>query len=186
VSDPWEIPRAEHGETDDEIIFTAVGRALSAWTEAEEAIAYLFAFFVEAGKIDAPALRAYSTVFGVKNRIKMVRHAADAWFDDVECCPHKCNPYSALRACEHWADRRNDLAHGAVDLSTDDLPAGWFLFPGYFTKKRPMRGPALFRYNANQINVLAENFGILRERLKKIFDELKEWRELPAARTTWD
>ena len=186
MSNPWDTPRAELGETDDVPLFVAVGRALSAWSDAEEAIAYLFAFFVEAGKIDAPAIRAYSSIIGVRNRIAMVRHAADAWFDDLGCCSSKCNPYSALKDCEGWANRRNDLAHGVVDLSLDDVPAGWFFYPGYFTKKRPFFGPSSFRYNAAQIERFAEDFSDLRERLKKVFDELREWRASPSSTTTWE
>lgn len=158
-------------------IYLAVGRALSAWCEAEEAIAYLFSTVVEAGIIDAPVNRAYSSISGVRDRIRMVREAADAWFMFLGSCPRSDNPFKILTACEKWSERRNEIAHGGVDRDLELVSNQWFLYPGYFTTKRPFRTGADFRYTASQIDKIAEGFGSLYEDISSLAVRLREWRK---------
>src|SRR5262245_56154018 len=89
---PW----PDAGEEDYEPIYRAVGHALSAWAEVEECISYLFVFFVGKGTTNSPAVRAYTSIDGVKNRIVMVRQAAEAWFEQFATCPGKDETIRAL------------------------------------------------------------------------------------------
>jgi hypothetical protein len=168
-------PSVGDGTQDD--IYPAVGRALTAWCETEEAIAYLFSTVVEAGIIGAPVNRAYSSISGVRNRIRMVREAADAWFAQLGGCPKSDDLFRILTICEKWSERRNEIAHGGVDLDVDMTSNSWFLYPGYFTTKRQFGTRAEFRYTASQIDKIAEGFGALHEDLSALATELREWRK---------
>jgi hypothetical protein len=90
----------------------------------------------------------------------MVRAVAEAWFERKELYPLKDEQVKILAACDGWADRRNDLAHGGVDDTPHE--GNYFLYPPLYTKKRPSEedSPA-YRYNAAQIEEIAQAFGKL-------------------------
>lgn len=182
MPNPWDKPPwPDTGENGPEPIYLAVGRALSRWADVEEEISELFVFFVGPAANDSPAVRAYISIDGVRNRIEMVRHAADAWFDKFPNCGLKLQTTNALNACHEWASRRNEIAHGIADLPVDTFGATWFLYPGYFTKKRRThRNNADFRYNAEQIHALAAGFESLEVMLRGLSQSLEDWREVTA------
>lgn len=177
MPNPWDRPPwPAKGEEEPEPIYLAVGRALSAWAEVEECISYLFVFFVGKRITNSPAVRAYTSIDGVKNRIEMVRQAAEAWFEQFESCPGKDNTLEVLNACQGWSSRRNEIAHGNADLPVDTPEATWFLYPGYLTRKRRTeRNDADFRYNAAQIEQIANGFESLEITIHTLGTALGDW-----------
>lgn len=177
MPNPWDRPPwPTTGEEQCEPIYLAVGRALSAWAEVEESISYLFVFFVGQGTTNSPAVRAYTSIDGVKNRIEMVRQAAEAWFEQFDTCPGKVETLEVLNACQGWSSRRNEIAHGNADLPVDTPGATWFLYPGYLTRKRrTSRNDADFRYNAAQIEQIAKGFESLEITINALGEGLDDW-----------
>jgi hypothetical protein len=177
MAHPWDRPLwPDKGEDECEPIYLAVGHALSQWADLEECISDLFVFFVGRGEVESPAVRAYTSIDGVRNRIAMVRSAADAWFERFPECALKENTLEALKICQEWSSRRNEIAHGTTDLPVDTPGATWFLYPGYLTKRRrTSRNNAEFRYNACQIEKMAEGFENTERKLWELIRSLREW-----------
>jgi hypothetical protein len=77
---PWEIrDPSPLGDSDENQIFNAVGRALTEWEEVENACARLFALIVSANQrrtYHAPAVRAYGCIASVPTKCEMLRLAA--------------------------------------------------------------------------------------------------------------
>jgi hypothetical protein len=155
----------------------AVGHALSQWADLEECISDLFVFFVGQEEAESAAVRAYTSIDGVRNRIAMVRSAADVWFERFPDCSLKESTFDALMICQEWSSRRNEIAHGTTDLPVDTPGATWFLYPGYLTKKRrTSRNKAEFRYNADQIEKMADGFEKAEIKLWELIESLRAWR----------
>lgn len=155
---PWDAfppPNLFEGEADENAIYTAVGEALSSWERLEGVVSQVFATVVSAGLDDAtalPALRAYGAVTGSFSRNEMVKAAANA------ALSHQPEVLSNLKGSldemNHFASRRNEIAHGvaariramkgggaiteAVRISKL-LDTTWYLVPAlYNTKKKPL------------------------------------------------
>ncbi len=127
MPNPWDRPRwPDKGDKTCAAIFQAVGRALSSWSDVEQEISDLFVFFVGPGAVDSPATRAYSSIDGARNRIKMVRHAANAWFERFRGCPFENETLNLLKACDGWSSRRNDIAHDRIDSADRSLWLEYF------------------------------------------------------------
>jgi hypothetical protein len=178
MPNPWDRPSWPHeGEDECEPIYLAVGHALSQWADVEECISDLFVFFVGQEEAESPAVRAYTSIEGVRNRIAMVRSAADAWFERFPDCSLKGSTFDALRVCQEWSSRRNEIAHGITDLPVDTPGATWFLYPGYLTKRRrTSRNNAEFRYNADQIEKMADGFVEIERQLWELIESLRALR----------
>jgi hypothetical protein len=68
------------------------------------------------------------------------------------------------------------IAHGTADLPVDTRDATWFLYPGYLTKRRRTdRNIAEFRYNADQIEKMADGFEETEIKLWKLIESVREW-----------
>jgi hypothetical protein len=179
MPNPWDRPPwPDRGEEECEPIYLAVGHALSQWADLEECISDLFVFFVgQEEETESPAVRAYTSIDGVRNRIAMVRSAADAWFERFPDCAFRENTFDALRICQEWSSRRNEIAHGTTDLPVGTPGATWFLYPGYLTKRRKTsRNKAEFRYNADQIEKMADGFEKMEVKLWELVLSLRAWR----------
>jgi hypothetical protein len=178
MPNPWDRPTwPDQGEDECQPIYLAVGRALSQWADLEECISDLFVFLVGQEEADSPAVRAYTSIDGARNRIAMVRSAAEAWFERCPHCPLKDNVFEILRVCQEWSARRNEIAHGSTDLPVDTPDATWFLYPGYLTKRRKAsRNKAEFRYNADQVERMADGFERVEIKLWELIESLRAWR----------
>jgi hypothetical protein len=62
-----------------------------------------------------------------------------------------------------FADRRNDFAHGSVELLFDaEKRIGFYLMPGlYVSRKYPTGEPPRYAFTAEQVEQLASQFGDL-------------------------
>src|SRR5262249_32212641 len=116
MPNPWDRPPwPDLGSNEPEPIYSAVGHALSQCADLEECISDLFVFFIGREEAVSPAVRAYTSIDGVRNRSGMVRNAADAWFERFPNCPFKPTPLDALRICQEGSSRRNERARGTPD-----------------------------------------------------------------------
>ena len=107
----------------------------------------------------------------------MVRSAAEAWFERFPNRSLKAHILDALRHCQEWSARRNEIAHGTTDLPVATIGATWFLYPGIpHEKRRTTRNDAEFRYNADQIEEMAEGFKNMEVELSELVGSLRAWR----------
>jgi hypothetical protein len=176
---PWDVPEWQPiGDANIDTIYMAVGKTLSSWELAEEAVARLFGIFTSSTHQYpemAPAIRAYGSVVSSKGRADMVLAAGKSFFyryTGANACPieHKFSPL--INEFSNWGARRNDVAHGKAEHT----PGGYYLFPGlYNTKKQPLGEAPAYFYTADQI----ANFGIafedLYDRLSDYATELDGW-----------
>jgi hypothetical protein len=167
----WSVlPRQKVGARTEEELYFAVGFALSAWELVEEGLAELFALFIaasEAGPASSghePAIRAYASVISFKSRQGMVGAAADAYFHKAgKDEPLKSQIGSLIDEIGGHAERRNDIAHGRVQLSPGE---GFYLFPGlYNIRRRPIGQPLAYAYDASQVHFYGEGFRLLSQKL---------------------
>lgn len=184
---PNERPWAEHGNATADEIFVVVGKALSRWEMVEHAVASLFTV-VTVGNYHAPTdpmLRAYAAVLGSNNRIQMVEAALQSWLLSWPQCPLGPNAIDILKRCKAWAGRRNDVAHGLVDLLLDDTR--WYLFPSLYAGKgrkliaNPQGKPLIrpdYRYNAKIVDAFSDEFLALFNELNQITSALATWYQI--------
>ncbi len=64
--------------------------------------------------------------------------------------------------CRNFAGKRNNIAHGVVELQFSDPPTlklGYWLGPSlYATKKHPLKGPSAYAYTSAEINYFIQEF----------------------------
>jgi hypothetical protein len=110
-----------------------------------------------------PADRAYGSVLGSAARLTMIEEAAKAHFQWYQ------NPVLEKRLkdligteCRNFASKRNNIAHGIVDIRFSDPPKlklGHWLVPSYYaTKKYPLKGPNAYAYTSSEINYFLQEF----------------------------
>jgi hypothetical protein len=164
---------AAKGDETAEPLFAAVGRALSNWEHTENQLANLFTVLVGA-KVTrdrpSPAVRAYGTVVSFKGRIAMLEGAAKAYFLSHPDLGHSGQWSELGKQLEGFAERRNDIAHGSVELLFDlgvERHLGFFLMPGlYVSKKYPTDEPPKYQLVAEQVMVFAQCFSDLADSVR--------------------
>jgi hypothetical protein len=176
MKNPWDhIPPATRGDRTATPIFTAVGQIMSAWEFIEFDLSEMFEIFTggrASSKGMSPALRAYGTIINFRSRKEMLSAAAKVFF--------KANPRtrlerpfkSALKKCNGWADRRNEVAHGIV-LKLSGAK-GYLLYPSpYNSRKYPIDQPkAIFQYRASQIRKFTTALAKLRRQTRNLVTRL--------------
>ena len=64
--------------------------------------------------------------------------------------------------CRNFASKRNNIAHGIVDLRFSDAPKfkiGWWLVTSlYASKKNPLKGPNAYAYTSAEIFYFIKEF----------------------------
>jgi hypothetical protein len=119
MASPWDIrPPSKIGESDDSMIFDAVGRALTEWEGVENTCAQLFAILVSANQRQAylaPAVRAYGSIVSVQSKKTMLREAATSYFARRKAKSHfQKQIIDLLEEYFLASNRRNEIAHGSV------------------------------------------------------------------------
>lgn len=180
MPNPWDIPPATKvGNVNPDEIYVEVGKALSKWEMLEDALAWMFSELVGAPSNayphdfdPTPAERAYGSIVGFRSRLNMIEAAAAGYFhvrSNTSKPDEKAKITTLERQTKHllkqvsgWSDRRNDVAHGVVVLSTDSRMANDYVLipPGYNSKKY---GPQItsdpaYTYNAAQITEFRNQF----------------------------
>lgn len=148
---PWDVrPQSDMGDRDSEVLFAAIGQALTEWENVESSLAELFAVFVSArGKSTfwKPAILAYGTIISFKSRCDMLRAAGEAYFSTRKHFQGKARNFKELvDRAGNYAARRNEIAHGQVSAVTlfyprkPPRPGGYHLFPSIFNPKKFKKG----------------------------------------------
>jgi len=143
----WEKPASlKTGDVSEDVLFTAVGKALTAWEYVEERCASLFALFVESRS--HAAARSYGCIRSTSSKMEVLGFASVEFFFSHEVTPADSGPCKRIhRHVSDGATRRNEIAHGMVCRFAK--PPGhtqYFLMPGrYNTPKieppRPLPKP---------------------------------------------
>jgi hypothetical protein len=163
---PWDVPpKPSHGDSHEDAISLAVGRALTSWEFAEEQLAEIFAIFVNADMSDverAPAVRAYGSVITARGRADMLEAAGEAYFYNAPNSEIEAHLADILRTYRGYAGRRNDIAHGRIGQNSQHPARGWYLYPGlYNSNKYPIGEPPKYLYSSVEIKEIKGGFEAL-------------------------
>lgn len=116
----WGRPPSKlRGDSEPDIIFTAVGHALSSWEYVEEEIASLFMMFTQCqpGTTYDVVRRAFGATEFSSGRKKALDAAAEIYFahepDEIRRCYNRLADHISFAS-----NRRNDIAHGKVSILT--------------------------------------------------------------------
>jgi len=167
---PWDDrPHPKRGDKKADTTYAAIGRALTQWEYLEAKLAELFSQLV-GGEWPSgdevpyhPADRAYGSVLGSAARLTMIEEAANGhfqWYPNpaLEKRLHKL----IGTECRQFAGKRNNIAHGIVDMRFSDPPKlklGYWLVPSYYaTKKHPLKGPSSYAYASAEITYFLREF----------------------------
>jgi hypothetical protein len=205
TTNPWDVRRAETAEKDPDALYLSIGRALSAWERMEQRFAGLFSFFCGGSMDVLTAIRAYGSVITFRGRADMLRSAAEAYFHPTPVHKFKDTFTELLNRACNLSPRRNEIAHGCVEVAFyESLPPEslgptqrlnhflsaqrWLLFPAeYATNKHELTPPeagkvAMVRrkygYSSVEIDHYRQQFDGLRQDVwKMIMDWAKEYPE---------
>jgi len=182
----WDVPAPqEHGDLDEEVLFTEIGRALTEWEQVEGACAELFAVLVSAPKKAshrAPAIRAWGAVTGFNARCEMLKVAAAAYFRTrkQKRLAFENRFKLLITECLGFAGRRNEIAHGRVSIvyyykRTQGRKIGHFLLPSiYNPKKYNIKQSAAYVYTSKDVIHFRQEFTKLQWKLdafRKLLNE---------------
>ena len=135
----------DRGSNNEDIIFMGVGRALSAWERFEWQLAIVFGLLVSRDGDPLAARRAYGSVVSFRGRTDMVLAASRAAFwQEPGAEIHKELENHIIEA-GRFSARRNEIAHGVVDMYDRGIPPFIGGHPGFAL------GPA--RYATNKIKI---------------------------------
>lgn len=187
---PWDRPEGSRmpnrqGDREDTPIFTALGKAVSAWEGVNAAIASLF-HALHAG--DEQEVEAFGDVLKVHERAKALRKECaiflDADFGDRrdQAARLKKSMKQVTGAYCEWAARRNELAHGYVtearspDYSDEEQPiiTVYALLPSHARLGSWSHAEPEFNYLAAEIEVFARQFQELDARIEKVATAVAE------------
>lgn len=168
----WTLPRLRSGDADSDLLYVAVGRALSQWEELETGLSELFATFVESRSI--AAARAYGTVASAQGRFDLLDAAAEVYFaaragrDDYR---------QIIKVLRLASPCRNNIAHGVVrEYAAHGVDGGgsYLVSPEYNSRRNEafaeIEADSLdpfdftrhkYAYIAEQINELCARFSLL-------------------------
>lgn len=152
------LPKDAQGESDPEVLYASVGRALSNWEFLQFSLAFLFTACSGAA-FPYPIMRAFGQSMLVTAKLDMIQYAADASLVREKALLERVkNLVSSIRG---YNDRRNDIAHGVVQIFA---PSAYYLLPTAGTsRKYPVYDGVEFPlpaycWNATQINRYAKAF----------------------------
>ena len=147
---PW----PKMGDPTVEIIYEAVGRALSSWEIYEGLQSVLFSAFVTPNFQTKAAMRAYSAVRTFEGRNEMLRAASQAYFHEQPEVELQDEFKSILSTAASFSPRRNEITHASVNTFTSEdgsITPTFALYPAY----------ASFRcHSACNIDPLSRGIGV--------------------------
>jgi hypothetical protein len=184
---PWHRPEGSkmpnrQGDRDETPIYTALGKAVSAWEGVNAAISQLFYAFNLSDRVEA-----FGGLHKVHDRAKELRQEIDRFLDadfgekHDEAAKLKKSMKKALGAYVEWASRRNELAHGYVtqasspDYKDENQPVitVYALLPSHARLERWRNAEPEFNYLASEIDMFAYRFRELDSRIERIADAVK-------------
>lgn len=194
MQNPWDaLPKDLKGDGNINVLYSAVGRALSEWENLEAKLGRVFAHLCGSHS-EAPE-RAYGVIASSTGRIDILREA-------FNCHParRRTDLEGFLKFTElvrKFGGRRNEIAHGmAIHLTTDRGEQGHFLCPAsYNSRKQMSRADILeslksdpefashssewaigkYAYTSRQILSYAKHFELLGDRAMEFLGALWGW-----------
>jgi hypothetical protein len=173
---PWPVC----GDSDQDKLYAAVGRALTEWERHEAALSTLFSVFV-GDPMSAPARRAYGAVRTFEGRADMLRASAEAFFLGYGL-PLRDLQESfevLLKDSVQASPRRNDIAHGAVSeyrrnpLDRTTRTKSYALHPPFATfKGRNVEGVPEYCYTSVEIDFYQGEFCRLQKKAFSLTPEI--------------
>ena len=115
MAEPWAVRESsDQGDENEEVLFAAIGRAISKWEELEEDLADLFSLLVGSKELvhdpSNPASRVYGKVPNFSALAEMLDAAAEAFFEN-NYAPALAKEFKdVLKSCRGFAARRNEIA----------------------------------------------------------------------------
>ena len=200
----WERPVPQkQGDANAELLFSAVGRALTSWETVEKALALICLTFSETS--DDKSANAVRQIFGSiessAGRRSALYKLFEVYFSKYQDDPPIKTPFNQLMDAVSSASKlRDDIAHGIVtnlcdvDESGQAVDIGCFLVPSSYNtgRNRPwivtkdreslvfnlyLRGK--YRYTASNVLDITTNFNILRDRAAEYAFALKKVDGIP-------
>lgn len=117
---PWDVPPPPgKGDDDPEVLYAAVGRALSNWSALENTLGSIFSMLVTPSEGEI-ASRAFGSILTFRGKKEMIEAAAEAFFFTYPDTDGKVEPYlkDLLTETHKFSNRRNEIAHGIVQQNT--------------------------------------------------------------------
>lgn len=132
-NNPWDaLPRPQTGTPDLDVLYAAVGRALSQWEVLESNLARIFQLLCNASEAAAVAYGAVSSFTG---RCDMLEAAFRCYSGKKKFARLP----KLLGEIKKFSARRNDIAHGvAIESTRNKVAEGYLLVPSFYnSRKRP-------------------------------------------------
>lgn len=184
---PWDRPSGSfapnrQGDRSDRQIYTALGRALSAWegvNAAVSSLAHALHRHLPEREFDL-AINTLNNLFKTHERARFLREAGRSFLsgDFGDHHPAAANFKKALNkemgAYIEWVARRNELAHGYVtevmspDYGAPDQPITTFyaLLPSHARADRWFHAEPEWNYLADEVETFAKRFKELDDRIE--------------------
>lgn len=184
----WDVRSpSKTGDSNDGMIFDAVGRALTEWEGVENTCAQLFAILVSANQRQAylaPAVRAYGSIVSVQSKKTMLREAATAYFARRENKSHfQRQMIDLLEEYVLASNRRNEIAHGCVKNffvtektkghRTRQAAIGLYLAPSFYNPKKFKDEALTYRYISSDLIYYRQEFTKLAFRISGLCEKLR-------------
>ncbi|MEH2471913.1 hypothetical protein V1281_006899 [Nitrobacteraceae bacterium AZCC 2161] len=155
---PW--PKI--GDPTVEVIYEAVGRALSSWEIYEGLQSVLFSAFVTPNLQTKAAMRAYSAVRTFEGRNEMLRAASQAYFHEQPETELQDAFKGVLSTAASFSPRRNEITHASVNTFTTDEGSAtdtFALYPAYASfRERDMKNIPTYCMTKAEIDYFSAHF----------------------------
>jgi hypothetical protein len=167
MGNDWDIrPRAEKGDETPDLIFHAVGTALTTWERLESIVAELFDLLLASG--NRAAFKVYQSSKTSSARIEMLSAALPL---DRASAAGNAELENFVATFNKFVARRNEIAHGQV-LYLDEY--GYYLAPSNLMKSKwAKHGEAKFQYVASDIHHYVRQFASLANQCESLIESLK-------------
>jgi len=154
------LPKEPEGDSDAIILYASVGHALSKWEALQFSLSFLFAACSGAA-FAYPVMRAFGQSMLVTAKLDMIQYAAEASLSNANVKGILTRVTDLVKAVRGYNDRRNDIAHGVVQIFTT---SSHYLIPTAGTSRKypvyagtQMPAPD-YCWTAAQINRYAKAF----------------------------
>lgn len=155
-------PFPSSGDTEPEIVYQAVGKALSHWEITEEDFAALFNTLITPLHMSFALKRSYGNIATARGRNEMIAAAAEIFFRNFPDAALQKDLKGHLKKYSEAGARRNELAHGIVAGHVWEATqpfTGNYLGPSLWnTNKRGSKLEPAYIYNSEMIFELAKQF----------------------------
>lgn len=188
-------PLVKVGDTDITKIYRQMGYAIHRFNQCESSFAYLYNRLANPALEGDILLRSFGVIVSNQTRRYVIEEAAASYFRKHKAAnaPIAKRITKLLEIYKDASSRRNDIAHGGVygankvvirkSHGATVMPTEWFLtpIPTASNKRDPLsfgpRDGMRYRYNAGEIEKLANNFELLEASVTQARDQLREFAE---------